>query len=529
MNDMIKKVMNILKYILKEFKLLFFDKSLNRFINHNRKIWENFYNDNSGAEILLELTTMQPSIMAYSYFANVLARKFNATIKCYFLGENKRIGFNLKRLCKSFNSECFSYKLRHSQIQELGELFNDIYSELYSKNDVFGLSISGLWFGDLLYDYHLRKYSVPTIEINDSKFKSSLKEALYQFIYWRDYFDSHDVKAINVTHCCYLAAIPMRIAIFNGIPAYQVNAHGGYCMNEQRFWAYTDFYDYPEQFSILSQKEQKKGVQIARERINKRFSGEVGVDMPYSTKSAYTNNIKTDRVLSDSDKFKILIAAHCFFDSPNGLGPNLFVDFYEWFEFLGNISEKTDYEWYIKTHPDYLPGNMEILNELIGKYPKFKLIPSDTSHHQLIDEGIDCALTVYGTIGWEYAVLGKLVVNASLSNPHIAYNFNLHPKTIDEYENILMNLPAQHLNIDINEVYEYYYMKLERNYMQNWLLRDYDAFIEAIGGYRNQFTSRSYKKFLDDFSHDSHNNILLLLNNFIDSKDYSMKKKHYSN
>ena len=528
MNNITNKVINISKRLFKDFWLLFFDKALNRFIQHNKEIWKEIHYSDSSAEVLFELTDMHTSIISYSYFANILSEKFNARINAYSFGNNRRIHLYLKKLYKSFNAEIFSYKLNKAQKKKFEKLFDDVYSKLNSKKDVFNLSISGVWFGDLLYDYHMMTYKVPTVEINDSRFQHSLKEALYQFVYWRDYFNEHDVKAINVTHCCYLIAIPMRVAIHYGISAYQVNAHGCYRMSKERLWAYTDFYDYPRQFSKLDQNEQLEGLKIAQERIEKRFSGEVGVDMAYSTKSAYTD-IKKDSVLSNSGKYKILIASHCFFDSPHGLGYNLFVDFYEWFQFLGDISEKTDYEWYIKTHPDFLPGNLEILNELIVKYPKFKIIPSDTSHHQLIQEGIDCALTTYGTIGWEYAALGKLIINASLCNPHIAYNFNIHPKSINEYETILMHLPEQQLDIDLNEVYEYYFMKMGRDNLSNWLFRDYDSVIKNIGGYKNQFTSISYTKFLSEFSQDRHNQSLRLLNNFIDSKDYCMQKKHYSN
>lgn len=517
----------MIKRILDGLKLLYFDKSINNFIKHNKIKWKNFSNHNSKAEVLFELTGMQPNIISYSYFANVLAKRHGAKIKCYSFGEDKRVGLFFKKLYKSFNAEIFSYKLNVTQIRELEEMFNDIYSKLNSKKSVFDLSISGVSFGDLLYDSHMKTYKVPTVEINDHRFKKSLKEALYQFIYWRDYFNNHDVKAINVTHCCYLVAIPMRIAIQNGISTYQINAPGGYFMTKEKLWAYNGFYDYPKQFSKLSQEEQSLGLEIAKKRIERRFLGEVGVDMAYSTKSAYTN-IKNEKVLSNSGKFKILIAAHCFFDSPNGLGLNLFVDFYEWLKFLGNISEKTNYEWYIKTHPDYLPGNMDVLNKLINKYPKFTLISPNTSHHQLIEEGIDCALTTYGTIGWEYAALGKLVVNASLSNPHIAYNFNIHPKSIDEYEKILMTLPEQKLIINIKEVYEYYYMKLQNTNMQNWLFHDFDSFLEDVGGYKKQFTSVAYQKFLESFSHTRHEHAMSLLDNFVESKDYCMQQKHYS-
>ena len=146
---------------------------------------------------------------------------------------------------------------------------------------------------------------------------------------------------------------------------------------------------------------------------------------------------------------------HCFFDAPHPFGINFFPDFYEWVIFLGRISEKTDYDWYIKTHPYFLPENDEVLEEIVRKYPKFTLLPKETSHLQIIEDGIDFVLTVYGTIGSEYAALGIPAINASMCNQHIAYNFNIHPKTIQEYEDILMNLTDQKLDIDINKVYEY--------------------------------------------------------------------------
>ena len=64
---------------------------------------------------------------------------------------------------------------------------------------------------------------------------------------------------------------------------------------------------------------------------------------------------------------KILIATHCFFDSPHSYGNNLFPDFHDWLDFLGNMTEETDYDWYIKTHPDYVQGTMEIIESFIVK------------------------------------------------------------------------------------------------------------------------------------------------------------------
>ena len=105
--------------------------------------------------------------------------------------------------------------------------------------------------------------------------------------------------------------------------------------------------------------------------------------MPYSTKSAYEKKYPF-RLINKSNRIKVLVASHCFFDSPHSYGNNLFPDFNEWLNFLGTISLKTNYDWYIKTHPDYNPLTLEVIKKFIKKFNNFTLLPSDTSHNQII-------------------------------------------------------------------------------------------------------------------------------------------------
>ena len=64
-----------------------------------------------------------------------------------------------------------------------------------------------------------------------------------------------------------------------------------------------------------------------------------------------------------------------------------------------------DYEWYLKTHADYEPGTLEILNDFCNSYPNFSIIDPSTSWHQLMDEGIRTVLTCYGSVGRELPLL----------------------------------------------------------------------------------------------------------------------------
>ena len=100
-------------------------------------------------------------------------------------------------------------------------------------------------------------------------------------------------------------------------------------------------------------------------------------------------------------------------------------------------------EWYIKNRPNfsgkfkiYQPQTEKVINDFIKRYPHIVKLPNNYSHNQIVNEGIDCALTVYGSVGLEYALFNVPVINANANNTHSNYNFNFHPQNLDEYENL---------------------------------------------------------------------------------------------
>lgn len=524
-----KMIVDTVCFAFKDLRSNMPDERETAFMKHNRRIWRQFFPNAGKGEILIEATRMESSIISFSYLANVLARKHNARIVAYLIRKNsftsRLSSRKIFRVYRSFNAQDFIfYQLSQSQSTAVNKFFRNIVPQLKNKKDVEDLHVDGLWIGDLLYDSHCMDYQEPTITLGSQHFHESLKKAISWYVFWRDYFKDHIVQSVIVSHTVYLpTGVITRLAIQRKIPVYQINATHLYYLTEKNLWAYNDFFYYPEQFRELPKEERHEGLRLAQERLQKRFSGKVGVDMHYSTKSAY-GQIREKKVLKDSSRIKILVATHCFFDSPHPYGVNLFPDFYEWLYFLGEISEITDYDWYIKTHPDFLPGNIPIIQEFIGKFPKFSMIPSETSHLQLKEEGIDFGLTVYGTIGFEYAALGIPVVNASICNPRIRYHFNIHPQSVEEYRKILLNLLDQKIDIDVDEVYEYYYMAFIHN-VNNWLFKDYDGFLREIGGYYKQFSSISYQKFMDQFSEERHQHILTSLIKFVESGEYNFRRK----
>ena len=93
------------------------------------------------------------------------------------------------------------------------------------------------------------------------------------------------------------------------------------------------------------------------------------------------------------------------------------------------------------------------------KYPTLKLIDKNITHSQLISEKINVILTIYGTIGLEYAYFNIPVINAGSKNPHCSYNFNYHAKNIDDYNYAIDNFEKIKLNYDKKYIYEYFYMR----------------------------------------------------------------------
>ena len=152
------------------------------------------------------------------------------------------------------------------------------------------------------------------------------------------------------------------------------------------------------------------------------------------------------------------------------------------------------------------------------------MIKPDTSHHQLKKEEINFALTCYGTIGFEYAMLDIPVINASINNPHINYNFNFHPKNKKDYLKLLNNLKKIKLKINKKEILEYYFM-MHIFYTKNWMLNDLAKIEKKAGGFRMIYNNGFYKLWLSQFDKNKHHRIFKIINNFYNSDEFRLSFK----
>lgn len=484
------------------------------FIKHNKVNWGKWLVKSPKSEILLDSFSIPEWIIANSYFVNVLAKKHNSKIKT-FSGRGHENPLE-KEVHKSFNIIGHVYpNLNKEQKKRKDKLNREALSRIKTKKNLYELNLLGVWIGIDIYETYLKR-GHPTIDFKDQNLWDVVDQGIELLIFWQDYFKSNKVAAVILSHDCYNNLnIFAKVAYQNNVSVYLPNARGIQLSDEPHATYKSRFWNYPKFFQKLSSSDQKEAIQWAKTRLERRFKGEVGVNMAYSTASAFRSITSEKPVLSESSKTKVLICTHCFYDNPHAYGGMLFLDFYEWLCFLGELSEKTDYDWYVKTHPDYLPGTIETLNEIIRKYPKMSLVPAETSFHRLIKEGISFALTCYGSIGHELPALGIQVINAGY-NPHIGYDFNWHPKSMEEYEHLLLNLDKLSKKVEMQELYAFYYVNYNYAYVDDLIYTSHRQMGKDLTP-EEQIGPEAYGYFLNQLTEAKHQEIIANMEKFIDS------------
>ena len=394
-----------------------------------------------------------------------------------------------------------------------------------SRERVLNLKIKNIHVGDIIYDSYLKLYQVPTIEVLDPRFISFFKNFKILFFYWEDYFKKKNVKAVIILHETYLTGIPARIAISKKIKTIRPTISQIYQLNEKMPYPMKEFLFYRSEFNKLKKTFQKKALKYSQKKLIQRFNGaKFNYYYPYLNTNTFKKTYSKKKVLKSNNKYKVLILPHSFIDSPNVYGGSLFPDAFQWLIFLLKISKDTNYEWYIKSHPDfniYSDPTEKIIKSLISKHQNIIWIDPKTSHKQIINEGIKAVFTSYGSAGSEYPFFNIPVINASLNNPHVKYKFNIHPKSIQNLKNIIYNLQKIKLKINKNEIKEYFFMhKILPE--KNWLGININQFMHKMGGEKRMHLSKnSYDALMLEINQKK---VLENLKKFLSTKDYYFHK-----
>jgi hypothetical protein len=175
-------------------------------------------------------------------------------------------------------------------------------------------------------------------------------------------------------------------------------------------------------------------------------------------------------------------------------------------------------------HKWYQNFTRNVVNKLVSN-SRIKILNTNTTHNEIIKNGIDFVFTVFGTAAHEYAFKGVPVINASVWNPHSAYKFNIHTNKFSEYDRMINNLDKIKLNIKKEEVLEFYSMHFLYT-SKDWFFSDYNKLFKFLEHYHFQWTDKVYEYWVENYNNSFKKEFYDKINKFISSKDLIFSIKH---
>jgi len=503
----------------------------------NKKIFKKIKIKNNNTKILCEFSGNKSNQVAFSYLINFLKNKYACEVQSYlFIKKNstlKNFYFYIRTffildnflILKSFQVDKFFLVKKDKEIGICAKnYFDQIIDSINTKQDLINLKIDNINIGDLIYDSFLKDNSIPTLNISDNKLKNYILESLNIYFFWKNYFKKNVIKAVIISDTTYVSSMIARMSTMYNIETFQCGWFNIHKIKSVQNNLFQKFLFYKSDFDNLTNDQKEISMNISRARLDKRMNGGIGIDnMIYTDKTSFHSNFMNNNVLSKSKKKKILIAAHDFTDAPHayGVDSNLFADFSDWINFLYDLSKETKYEWYIKSHPHQSKSSDDIFENFIKNKKSFIKIPKSTSHLQIAKEGIDCVLTVYGTIAWEYAYFKIPVISASKFNPHICYDFNLCAKSIQEYKEQVLNFDKYKINFNKDDIIKFYFMHNLYS-RSDWLVKSFEEVINSIDGYKNLSNLNFYDYWISKNTSEINNEILNRISKFYNSEKLYM-------
>jgi hypothetical protein len=401
------------------------------------------------------------------------------------------------------------------------KLYPAIFS--LSRSDFLKFSCDGILLGDLIYDFHLRKRGIVTLETASLEFKKDFIEFMTNFFWWKAYFQKNDVRLVCVSHTVYQQAMVARVGLFFGAKVLLGSSSRLYQLSLAQPFADLEFLQYEP--SSSEQFDYKIDQGRARAALGELMKGSART-AAHANVSGFRGLQKTQVVLG-LKPVRIMIASHCYSDAPHVYGEMLFDDFDHWLTSVSQFSLNTDYEWYVKGHPAFFDSDKMHFRRFLEKNPHIVEIPSDTSNLDLFRGGINIVLTAYGTIAFEAAYNDVIVINASSRTPHGNYPFSLSPKSKFEYFQILESLESliKTFKIDkgaVEHFFDLHHLRTSGNLLFG---SRYNQMLQSSGGYAGHFTNPITLDFWANniFGSEYEGELTERITTFLDSDSYFLR------
>ncbi len=307
------------------------------------------------------------------------------------------------------------------------------WRRLTTRDSLIALVIDDVPVGDLVNDSFLRFKPAATVDLADFYLCLVIWQAYRDVRRARKYFTFVKPKLYLTSYTTYVQhGIAVRVALQCGVKVFS------FCNYQElaKKLSYTDWVhtknpdDYADNFSKLEHQEQR--LVEADVALTLRMAGINDNAIAYMKKSAYAESVESIPDVRGA----LVIFLHDFFDSPHVYRDMVFPDFWEWVCFTIETLQKANTRFFIKPHPNQTDRSVGVLNQLKQLYPNVSIISSNISNKQLVQAGLACAVTVYGTVAHEMAYLGVPTI-ACARHPHVNFDFCQTAKNKQDYARLL--------------------------------------------------------------------------------------------
>lgn len=330
------------------------------------------------------------------------------------------------------------------------------WRRLDTKRRLIDLVLDQVEVGDLIYDSYLRFKPAPTVDLRDPYLLILIWQSYRNIRKAKNYFGAVNPELFLSSYSSYIHhGIPVRVALQKKIAVFSLGNYQEFLKQlSLNDWLHAkNHMGYAENWSTLSGKDEK--MILADHRLSVRLDGGVDQATTYMRKSAYQN---VGEPVPNVDG-ALVIFLHDFFDSPHGYSWMLFPDFVDWIEHTVELAIRGGIRLYLKPHPNQTPESKSVVQELVTQHPTLQILSPKITNRQLVDAGMSCGVTVYGTVAHEIVYMGVPIITCG-DHPHITFDFCHTARTLEEYDRLILTHQSLSLTSPAasSEVLAFYFM-----------------------------------------------------------------------
>jgi hypothetical protein len=333
---------------------------------------------------------------------------------------------------------------------------HNLWRSLKEQTNISNLTVDSVVVGDLLIDSYLRYRPSPQFNVRDPFVRKVLWQCLRDLRRSKCWFGSAKPALYLSSYSTYIEhGIAVRVALSYGIPVYVYGnlTTFGRALSCSNYYHTTDTGKYREIFKGLIDQDEK--LAEAEEQLKLRLTGVIDTATAYMKVSAYAHTDVTVPEVRGS----VVVFMHDFYDSPHIYPGLIFPDFWAWIDCTICTLREAGIPFWIKPHPNEVELSSKAYKALLTKHPDIRILDQDITNTQLVQAGIICGITVYGTVAHELAYLGVSSI-ACAQHPHHAYEFCTTASSVEEYVGMLRNqyqCPLTQAEMK-RQALEFYYM-----------------------------------------------------------------------